>query len=184
MHEIAEIILIAVALSMDTFSVSLSLGTANIEIKKGILLSTVIGIMHFVMPLLGVFIGNFLLKIVPFKHDYFLGVIFLILAFKMTYDLFIENNEKIDMHFLGIFLFSLGVSFDAFTTGIGLLAITNKIFLSTTIFFLISYLFTLFGILIGKYVNQKIGKVSSIFGIIILIIMSLYLIIWYLYNKI
>ena len=177
MHEILEIVVIAVALSMDTLSVSLSLGTVDIEMKKGVLLSTIVGIMHFIMPLLGVFIGNYILKLLPFDHDFFLGIIFLILAFKMIYELFIENKESINMNILGMLLFSLSVSFDSFTTGIGLLAITNKILLSTIIFMIISYLFTLFGILIGKYVNHKIGKLSSIFGIIILIIMSLYLII-------
>ena len=80
MQEITSILLIAVALSMDTFSVSLSLGTANIDLKKGILLSTVTGIMHFVMPFLGMMIGNFLLEILHFKHDFFLGIIFLVLA--------------------------------------------------------------------------------------------------------
>ena len=177
MHEIISIIIIAVALSMDTFSFSLSLGTANIELKKGICLATIIGIMHFIMPLLGMLVGSIILKLMPFEHDFFLGIIFLILAFKMIYDLFIEKEENVDLSILGMFIFSLSVSFDAFTTGIGLLAITSKIFLSTTIFMIISYLFTIFGILIGKYVNQKIGKFSAILGIIILITMALYLII-------
>ena len=177
MPEIIPILIIAIALSMDTFSFSLSLGTANIKIKNGLILSTIIGIMHFIMPLLGMIIGKFILELLPFDHDFLLGIIFLILSFKMIYDLFLENDDQINMNLLGMFIVSFSVSFDAFTTGIGLLAITNKILLSTTIFMIISYIFTLFGILIGKYVNQKIGKLSSVFGIIILIIMSLYLII-------
>ena len=177
MREILTIMIIAIALSMDTFSFSLSLGTANIELKKGIILATIIGIMHFVMPLLGMIIGNVILKLLPFEHDFFLGIIFLVLAFKMIYDLFIEKEDKINLSIIGIFIISLSVSFDAFTTGIGLLAITNKIITSTFIFMVTSYLFTLFGILLGKYVNEKIGKLSSMLGIIILFIMALYLII-------
>lgn len=177
MQEILSILLVAIALSMDTFSVSLSLGTANIEIKKGILLSIITGIMHFIMPLLGMVIGTFLLEFLPFEHDFFLGMIFLILGIKMIYDLFIEKEENINLNFLGIILFSISVSFDAFTTGIGLPVITNKIFMAILIFMIVSYLFTMLGIILGKFVNQKIGKISSIIGIIILLTMSLYLII-------
>ena len=100
MQEISSILLVAVALSMDTFSVSLSLGTANIEIKKGLFLSTVTGIMHFIMPLLGMVIGTFLLSFLPFEHDFFLGIIFLILGIKMIYDLFIEKEENINLNLL------------------------------------------------------------------------------------
>ena len=177
MQEILSILLIAVALSMDTFSVSLSLGTANIEIKKGLILSTVTGIMHFIMPLLGMLIGNFLLDKLPFEHDFFLGIIFLILAFKMIYDFFVEKEENIKLNLLGIFLFSVSVSIDAFTTGIGLPAITNKIVTATLIFMVISYIFTLCGILLGKYVNKKLGKISAIIGIVILLAMAINLII-------
>ena len=77
MQEILTILVIAIALSMDTFSFALSLGTANIEIKKGILLSMVIGIMHFIMPLLGMSIGKFILSILPIEHAFFLGIIIL-----------------------------------------------------------------------------------------------------------
>ena len=177
MHEILSILLIAVALSMDTFSASLSLGTANIEVKKGFLLSTVVGIMHFIMPLLGMCIGNLILSWLPFEHDFFLGIIFLVLTFKMIYDFLIEKKENIDLNFIGIFLFAVSVSCDAFTTGIGLLAITSRIITSTLIFMIVSYIFTLSGIALGKYVNKKLGRISSIIGIIILLMMSIYLII-------
>lgn len=177
MQEILSLLLIAIALSMDTFSVSLSLGTANIPIKKGIFLSTVVGLMHFIMPILGMLVGNIILKIIPFNHDFLVGIIFLVLSFKMIYDIFFENNDSICLNYLGIFLFSLSVSFDAFTTGIGLLVLTKNIFLATSIFMITSFTFTLTGIVLGKYVNQKIGKVSSIIGVLILFIMALYLII-------
>ena len=177
MHDIISAFIIAIALSMDTFSFSLSLGTANIELKKGIILSIVIGIMHFIMPLLGMFIGKFILQWLPFEHDFFLGIIFLILSFKMLYDIFVDHEEHINLSIIGIIIISASVSFDAFTTGIGLFAIINKIFLSTTIFMVVSFLFTILGILLGKYVNKKIGELSTIIGVIILLFMAIYLII-------
>ena len=177
MHEMLTILLIAVALSMDTFSFSLSLGTANIDIKKGIILSTIIGIMHFMMPLIGMYVGKIIIKLLPFEHDFFLGVIFLILAFKMIYDLYVEKQKQINLNLFEILIISLSVSFDALTAGIGLIAITDKIIISTFIFMLVSYIFTMLGILLGRYVNTSLGKISSIIGIFILFFMALYLII-------
>ena len=177
MHDVISIFIIAIALSMDTFSASLSLGVLNIKLKTGIIISTTVGIMHFIMPLLGMKLGKSLLVLLPFQPDFVLGIIFLVLAFKMIYDVYVENDEVINLSIIGILLFSLSVSMDAFTTGIGLLAITDKIVLSTLIFMLVSFSFTLSAILLGKYINYKFNKVSSLIGIVILIIMSLYLII-------
>ena len=51
-----------IGLSMDAFSLSLSLGTTNPE--KNIILKTalIVGLFHFIMPILGYFIGY------SFKH--------------------------------------------------------------------------------------------------------------------
>ena len=95
----------------------------------------------------------------------------------MIYDIFFEKEDTINLNYFGIFLFSISVSFDAFTTGIGLLVLTSNILLATFIFMITSFTFTIVGITLGKYVNQKIGKISSIVGVIILLIMALYLII-------
>ena len=50
MIEIINILLIAVALSMDTFSLSLGLGTYNLNKKKIYQISITVGLMHFLMP--------------------------------------------------------------------------------------------------------------------------------------
>ena len=76
-----------------------------------------------------------------------------------------------------MFIISLSVSFDAFTTGMGILAITNKILGACCVFMIVSFIFTISGILLGKFVNRKFGSISSIIGIIILFIMAIYLII-------
>ena len=177
MCDVIPILLIAIALSMDTFSASLSLGTLNISKRQALEVSSVVGIMHFIMPLLGMNIGKVILKMLPFEPDFFLGIIFLILAIKMIYDVYVESKTEIDLSVIGIILFSFGVSMDAFTTGVGLLAITSNILLSTLIFMSVSYAFTLTAIIIGKYINKRFSNISSLIGILILIIMSLYLII-------
>ena len=54
----ALVILMAISLSMDAFSLSLVYGTFGIDKKNKILLSLIVGCFHFVMPLFGMFIGD------------------------------------------------------------------------------------------------------------------------------
>ena len=54
--------LIAISLSMDAFSLSLAFGMQGIEHKKKLFMSIIVGIYHFIMPLIGVYFGNFIIK--------------------------------------------------------------------------------------------------------------------------
>ena len=58
-----SLILIGISLSMDTFSISLSIGSCNIS-KKNILFFTLfVGILHFFMPLIGNILGDKIIDI-------------------------------------------------------------------------------------------------------------------------
>ena len=87
-----------------------------------------------------------------------------------------EETKEHKLNLLNILLFSLLVSIDSFTLGIGINYITNKIYLSSLIFFLVSSIFTYLGFKIGKFVGKKLKKTSKLFGIILLIIITVYLI--------
>ena len=173
MLEIVTILSIAVALSMDTFSLSLGIGTCNLSKKKSLMLSMVVGIMHFIMPLLGIIIGNNIVNFFKLNSNLLLGLILLFIAGQMLYEIFLKEEHKINLNLTGIFLFSFGVSIDAFSTGLGLTAITSNIFLAMFLFSITSFLFTLIGLNIGKYANQVLGVYSSVFGALILIIIGL-----------
>ena len=144
--QLLTIFLIALSLSIDTFTLSLTYGLLVIPKKTCITTSLTVGIFHFIMPLLGYKLGNIL----------------------KTY---VNINEKYIL-----ILFSLLVSIDSFTLGIGINYITNKIYLSSLIFFLVSSIFTYLGFKIGKFVGKKLKKTSKLFGVILLTIITVYLI--------
>ncbi len=174
MVEIISCFLIAVALSMDTFSLSLGLGTYNIKQKDCLKLSLMVGVMHFLMPLIGNNIGSNLINFFSINSNRLLGFILLFLAINLFISLLKDETLEADVSLLGMFFFSFGVSIDAFSTGLGLHAITSNIFLATTIFSITSFLFTLLGLLIGKFASTKLGKKASILGFILLLSISVY----------
>ena len=167
------IITIAVSLSMDAFSLSLAYGTLNLEkqyIKK---LSSIVGIYHFIMPLLGLTIGNILLKIIPIDPNIIVCVVLTFIGIEMIIDSFKkEDNIKI-MTIKEMILFGLAVSLDSFSVGIGLEALTKNYILSVSMFSLSSFIFTYIGLTIGKKINNMIGQISTLIGGIILIIIGI-----------
>lgn len=173
MKEIISIIIIGIALSMDTFSLSLGVGTFNVSNKKAFKLSFIVGIMHFIMPYIGMKLGFALIEALELKCDIFLGIILIIIAIQMIIDIIKHEEEQFNLSSFGMFLFALGVSLDSFSVGLGLKAITSNMYLAMTIFAVCSALFTFFGIKLGSYANKYFGKYATIVGVIILLILGL-----------
>lgn len=167
-----SIFLIGVALSMDAFSIALSIGTTHLSKNRFILIPIVVSIMHFVMPLIGLFLGNQILSVVNINPKIIMTIILLYLAFLMYKD---RNNDKVTKinSLLSIFLFALSVSLDSFSVGIGLKALTDKIIIPPIIFSLCAGTITYMGLILGKY-SQKVWKEkASLIGIILLILISI-----------
>lgn len=158
---------------MDTFSLSLGLGTFISSRKKALQLSLIVGAMHFVMPICGMVLGDQIIKVFELQCDFLLGIILIFIAIQMIIDLFKNEEEKFKLNFLGMILFSLGVSLDSFSIGLGIKAITDNIYLATSIFAGCSFIFTYGGILLGQFANKIIGAYANILGIIILFILGL-----------
>lgn len=164
------IILIAISLSMDTFSLSIAYGTLNLEKKKIYLLSLIVGCFHFFMPMMGNAVGIEILDKLPLNPDLVVGIIFLIIAFQM----FFQKNEIIDLSKLySLFVFALTVSIDSFSVGIGISNITSNYLLAYSFFAITSLIFTFIGLNFGKLLNYKLGDLSVKVGAIILLILGI-----------
>ena len=168
------ILLVAVSLSMDAFSLSFAYGMMNFSSKKMLLISISVGIFHFFMPIIGIVFGRFLEGIMSFNVKLITVLVFIGLGIEML--LSVKNDKEInDLNgLLSIILFSLAVSIDSFLMGINLGINNTNIFLSPIIFMLISGLFTYIGLLLGKKINSILGNISTIIGGIILIILGLF----------
>lgn len=167
--QIFIILMIAVSLSMDAFSLSLAYGTLGITKKEISKLSFIVGLYHFFMPLFGYYLGRILLNIIPLNPDF---IVFIVLSF-VGIEMIVESikDEAVikKTKFIDLLLFGLAVSMDSFSIGIGLNAISHKKILCALTFSVTSYLFTYIGLNLGKKINQWIGKISTIIGGLVLI---------------
>lgn len=173
MHQLFSIIMIGIALSMDTFSLSLGVGMFGCSNKKAFELAFTVGIMHFLMPFFGMVIGAKLIDAFQLKCDILLGIILIFIAIQMIVDVFKHEEEHFNLSIIGMFLFALGVSLDSFSIGLGIKAITDNMYLAMIIFAICSFLFTYVGVFVGKYANKILGVYANIIGIVILTIMGI-----------
>ena len=171
--KIITIFLIAVSLSMDAFSLALIYGTQGITKKDKLLLSLIVGVYHFIMPLIGVIIGNLITSKILINTNILVGIILSLIAVEMIISSFKETNNKFLLTFPSYLIFGLSVSIDSLTTGIGLSLITNKYVISSLIFAITSLSFTYLGVNIGDKLNQKYGKMSTIIGGTILLLLGI-----------
>ena len=172
MSSFFTIILIGISLSMDAFSLALVYGMIGIPNKKKIILSLIVGVYHFIMPLIGLTLGIFIDNI-SFINLHIIASIILIY---IGIDLIISNfkeEETLSINKTGFLMFGLSVSIDSLTVGIGLKAITDSLILSSVVFSICSCLFTYIGLILGNIIGNKIGTYSKIVGGIILIIIAI-----------
>lgn len=162
---------------MDAFSLAISYGILNVKFKYAIITATTVGIFHFFMPLLGNLFGTFLFEHTIFNLQYILFLVFLILSISMFIDFFSKKEKIPKLNIISVILFAISVSIDSFSIGIGIRYLYSNIYVVTSIFLIISFIFTLIGFYIGKIISKDLGKYALLLGALLLFFYSFYIII-------
>ncbi len=85
---ILMVIIIAISLSMDAFSLSLAYGTLNMPKKQINRLSIIVGLYHFFMPLIGMWVGNNIIKIIPINPNSIVFIVLISIGLQMIVETF------------------------------------------------------------------------------------------------
>lgn len=174
---IIPVLLIAVGLAMDAFSVCASYGVCHksCDHKSALRLSACTGLFQFLMPLIGCFTGAFIGKYINNFGKWIAFAILAGLGIKMIIDAVIkfikkDKCEAIDIS-RGFKLIIVGIttSIDAFIAGLSLGLLDFNIFISAITIGIITFLLSLIGVYLGKVAGFVLGKWAEIFGGIILI---------------
>ena len=159
----------AVALSLDAFSIALIIGLFENNPQKYVTFSLIVGVLHFIMPSLGSITNSLILKNLLINSNIFIGVVLLTIAFSMILD-FKNDNQKVNS--TNIWLLSLSVSIDSYFAGIALKSLNNFNMLIFLYFSFFSFTFSFAGCMLGRLGHKKLGKISNIVAILILIMLS------------
>lgn len=171
--QIIIIFLIAISLSMDAFSLSIIYGTLNLNKKDILELSIIVGIYHFIMPNIGNIVGQKIFNIIPIEPNIIIFIVLFLIGLQMILETIKEEKEVKKMNIKELLLFGFAVSIDSFSIGIGLKTIYDNTIISCLIFSFTSFLFTYLGLYLGKKINEIVGKISTLIGGIVLMIIGL-----------
>ena len=170
-----EIFLIAVALSMDAFAVSICKGLKmkKLNLKHTALIAVFFGGFQALMPFLGWAAGKSFEKFVTnFDHWIAFGLLAFI-GIKMIIDSFKDDDDECDTFDIKeLFLMAIATSIDALAVGITFaLDKTVKILPAVSIIGVTTFILAAIGVFIGhKFGSRYKNKAELAGGIIILLI--------------
>lgn len=173
--EFVTISVMALALSMDAFSVCIGLGMKGIRLRQVAKVSMLIGLFHMLMPFIGIHIGLYLSYFVGSLTFFIGGCLLIIFGLNMIYSsLFgVQRNSWFRNTGWGMVLLAFGVSMDSFSIGLSLGLFSVNVWLSIICFGLAGLCLTAIGLLIGRKVNTIIGDYGEIVGGIILLVFGI-----------
>jgi putative Mn2+ efflux pump MntP len=170
--DVFSIILIAVGLSMDSFAVAISNGLTiiNLDKKKSLIIAVSLAVFQAVMPFIGWFAGLKVEKYIEeFDHWIAFGLL-LFIGLKMIVEAFYENEDnKSELNFLRLIAQSIATSIDALAVGISFAILKMEILIPVFIIGVVTFIFSLLGLQLGKFLGKKFGKYVEIFGGLVLI---------------
>ena len=167
---------IAIALSMDAFSVSICKGltTKKFSIKTAVLCGLWFGGFQALMPVIGYFLGvQFESLITNIDHWIAFGLLFLI-GVNMIREAFgDEKDEKSSNNDVKtMFLLAIATSIDALAVGVTFAFLQVGIWKAILIIGITTFVFSFTGVAIGNFFGSKYSKPASIIGGVILILIG------------
>lgn len=174
--ELFEIIVIAIGLAMDAFAVSVCKGLSmkKIDWKKTIIIAVYFGVFQALMPVFGYFLGSTFSAFVQ-KVDHWIAFILLsIIGVNMikesTDDEVEKRNDNVD--FKTMVVLAIATSIDALAVGVTFAFFEVNILLAISIIGIITFILSIFGVIIGNKFGDKFQNKAELAGGIILIIIG------------
>lgn len=169
------ILLLAVGLGVDAFSVAIGIGAANRKksLWPVLRLAGAFGFFQFIMPLAGWMAGSTVVDFIQAFDHWIAFALLTLVGGKMIWEGF-ENNsddEKKPDQTRGwpLLLLSIATSIDALAVGFSFSILKMPILLPSVIIGIVCFLMTAVGMFFGKALARIFGKKVEILGGLVLI---------------
>ena len=197
-----EVILLAIALAMDAFAVAIGLGAKSQKqshhyvLRLAIYAALYFGIAQGVMPLIGYLLGAALLGWLAAAAPWIGGFILIVLGGKMLYEVFADgeedavdsalhikadanntvaviNNANNSISHRTMVTLAIATSIDAMAAGFTLNLLALNAWLACLIIAIITAVFSIFGIYLGKKSGTHLEDKAEALGGLVLILIGL-----------
>lgn len=176
--EVWKLFLLGVVISSNNLAVAFSLGALNIRYFWWRIIA-VFGVFEFVIPLVGVFIGQQFSEFIADYVAYIGGSILLLFGLFMVYKSFnssLEDEEyllKKVTSWTGIISLAAGLSLDNLIVGFSIGLQNFHPVTTASVIAVSSVIFTFIGLNTGKYLKERFKKSTDLFSAILLIFLGI-----------
>lgn len=164
LYELYSLSLMAFAVGMDAFSVSLGIGMNRLRLRRIFQLGLTVGLFHILMPLAGSIFGKFLSEHLGVLAVYSGGILLVFIGIQMVLSSFKQEKTSHIPHGLGVLFFALSVSLDSFTLGLTLGIFEAKMVTALVLFGLFATGLSWLGLLLGRKMQRFFGNYSEALG--------------------
>lgn len=172
------IFIIAAALAMDAFSVSISCGMIIAKPSFGhyFRLAFHFGLFQFMMPIIGYSAGMYLEKYIHAVDHWIAFGLLLLIGLKMIHEAF-EKKEadtecKDPSRGMRLILLAVATSIDALAVGFSIGVLGGSIVLPSVIIGVVCAVFSIAGVALGNHASKYISRGGELIGGIVLILIG------------
>jgi putative Mn2+ efflux pump MntP len=192
------LLLIALALGTDAFSLSIGIGMRGVRNRQVLLLSVTVLLFHVFMPLIGVVLGQILGEMVG-RYAAWIGAgVIILIGLKMIRQALLPQEQVLSFSQLGrgeraslskssncasnsklknsslegwgLIILGLSVSLDALSAGLGLGALSvQRLQVTVGVIGIAAGLMTATGLIFGRYLGQWFGTRAELVGGLVLV---------------
>ncbi|HOI26619.1 MAG: manganese efflux pump MntP family protein [Paludibacteraceae bacterium] len=173
--DLITIILLAVALAMDCFAVSLANGIAlkQFRLSPVLKMAFLFGLFQGMMPVFGWLLGLGFKSIVE-QWDHWIALIILVcLGGKMIYESLTEKEDEVEsspaLGWKSLVFLAIATSIDALATGLMFVSCSEVFLLAVIIIGVVSFIFSFAGNSLGIFFGKRFNFKVEILGGIVLI---------------
>ncbi len=167
------LLILAVALAMDSVAVSIAMGSKHkkLLLPKILFIAVIFGVFQGIMPLAGYLIGISFAQYVQ-AYDHWIAFVLLVgLGAKMLYEAYKNefDEEVTDLSNKTLIALAIATSIDAMAVGVTFVFIQTDIFIASGIIALVTFVLCLGAVYIGKKLGSFLESKAEMLGGIILI---------------
>ncbi|RPF54097.1 manganese efflux pump MntP family protein [Aquisalibacillus elongatus] len=172
-ESLISVILLSIAVGMDAFSVSLSVGLMQVRLRFVAFFILMVGLFHILMPLAGVTLGHLLSHKLGVIAQVVGGWILIIIGAQMIFSMLLEKEMVRNMRVAGFLILAFTVSLDSFSVGLSLGMFGLHQVAIILLFGMTSMLMASLGIIFAKSGQTIFGRYSEALGGLVLIVLGL-----------
>lgn len=171
-----ELVLIAIGLGMDAFTVSICKGISMPKMNwvKAIIIGLYFGVFQALMPVIGFTVGKAFEEFVTAVDHWIAFVLLLIIGIKMIIDAFKDENIRINdsIGWKVMTILAIATSIDALAVGITFAFLKVNLIFAVFIIGIITFILCIIGTKIGNAFGNKYEDKAEILGGIVLILIG------------